>query len=179
MKMNEVLRRRSIRKYTDEQVSDEQLREILKAGMAAPSCKASCEWIFIIMRNREDFDAIMENHGYAHALKTASAAVLVCADLDRELEPGEGWWIQDCSAAVENMLIQATDMGIGSLWLGIHPRKNRIEFIKELCSLPEHVEPLALVALGMPQKEKAPADRFLEDQVFDGRFGIPWGSGEQ
>lgn len=172
--MNAILKRRSIRKYTDEQLTDQQIREIVKAGMAAPSCKNSCEWVFVVLRDREDFEKIMENHGYAQALRTASAAVLVCADLERELEPGEGWWIQDCSAAVENMLIQATDMEIGSLWLGIYPRENRIRFMKQLCRLPEHIEPLALVALGIPQREKEPTDRFLNDQVFDGRYGIPW-----
>ena len=172
--MNAVLKRRSIRKYTDEQLSDQQLREILKAGMAAPSCKNSCEWVFVVLRDKVDFEKIMENHGYAQALRTASAAVLVCADLERELKPGEGWWIQDCSAAVENMLIQATDMGIGSLWLGIYPRENRIRFMKELCHLPESIEPLALVALGMPQREKEPIDRFLDEQVFDGRYGVRW-----
>ncbi|MDO4487028.1 MAG: nitroreductase family protein [Bacillota bacterium] len=172
--MEAIFKRRSIRKYTDDKLSDGQIKDIIRAGMAAPSCKASCEWVFIVLRDQDDFEKIMENHGYAQALKTASAAVLVCADLEKELEPGEGWWIQDCSAAVENMLIEATDMGIGSLWLGIHPRENRIRFMKELCALPENIEPLALVALGMPQREKAPVDRYLDEQVFDGRYGVKW-----
>lgn len=80
--------------------------------------------------------------------------------------PGEGWWIQDCSAAMQNMLLEATDLGLGSLWLGVHPKQERIDFIKELCCLPDHVEPLGMVVLGTAAKEKSPIDRYLEDQVF-------------
>ncbi len=164
--MNTIYRRRSVRKFLEKKISEEDIRQILKAGMAAPSCKASCEWVFIVMREKERFQKFLEVHPYATALNTADTVILVCADLELEKEPGEGWWIQDCSAAMENMLLEATDLKLGSLWLGVYPKQERIDFIKELCNLPEHVEPLGMVVLGAAAKEKAPIDRYLEDQVF-------------
>ena len=164
--MDTIFQRRSVRKFLEKKISEEDIKRILKAGMAAPSCKASCEWVFVVMRDRERFQKFLEVHPYATALKTADTVILVCADLNLEKEPGEGWWIQDCSAAMQNMLLEATDLSIGSLWLGVHPKQERIDFIKELCCLPDHVEPLGMVVLGTAAKEKSPIDRYLEDQVF-------------
>ena len=87
---------------------------------------------------------------------------------------GQGWWIQDCSAAMENMLLEATDLGLGSLWLGVHPKPDRIACLKEICKLPEGVEPLGIVALGEPTKERPAIERYLEDQVFLDTYGTPW-----
>ena len=164
--MDTIFQRRSVRKFLEKKLSEEDIKRILKAGMAAPSCKASCEWVFVVMQDRERFQKFLEVHPYATALKTADTVILVCADLNLEKEPGEGWWIQDCSAAMQNMLLEATDLGLGSLWLGVHPKQERIDFIKELCCLPDHVEPLGMVVLGTAAKEKSPIDRYLEDQVF-------------
>lgn len=160
--MNTIYRRRSVRKFLEKKTSEEDIKRILKAGMAAPSCK----WVFVVMQDRERFQKFLEVHPYATALKTADTVILVCADLNLEKEPGEGWWIQDCSAAIQNMLLEATDLDLGSLWLGVHPKQERIDFIKELCCLPDHVEPLGMVVLGTAVKEKSPIDRYLEDQVF-------------
>lgn len=172
--MNAIYERRSIRKYTDEKLTNQQIKQIIKAGMAAACCKASNEWVFIVMTDREQFIRIKEAHEYAGALDTAAAAILVCADLDKELAPGENWWIQDCSAAIQNMLVQAADMGIGSLWMGIYPRKERVAFTKELCKLPDNIMPLGLVSLGIPAKPRKPIDRYIEDQVFDSEYGKIW-----
>ena len=110
----------------------------------------------------------------AFAMKTAQAAILVCADLSKEQDPGQGWWIQDCSAAMENMLLEATDLGLGSLWLGVHPKPDRIACLKEVCKLPEGIEPLGIVALGEPTKDRPAIDRYLEDQVFLDTYGNSW-----
>lgn len=172
--MEAIFSRRSIRKYTDQEITNDEIKAILKAGMAAPSCKSSCEWIFIVMKDRSRFGRFLEVHPFAKALNTGMAVVLVCADLNLEKEPGEGWWIQDCSAAMENMLIQATDLNIGSLWLGVHPKKERITFVRELCDLPEHVEPFAMLVLGIPERDKEPINRYLDDHVFFDKYGTPW-----
>lgn len=172
--MEAIYKRRSIRRYTEERIKDEDIRQILKAGMAAPSTKGAQGWVFIVMRDRDQFGKFMDASEYAQALTTADTAILVCADLSRDEVLKEGWWIQDCSAALENMLLEATDLGIGSLWLGVYPRKERVDFVRELCELPDHVQPLGLVALGMAQKEKDPIDRYLEDQVFEGKYGVAY-----
>lgn len=172
--METIFKRRSVRKYTEKPVSDAQVRQIIRAGMAAPSAKNSREWVFIVLRDPEIYKTFSEVHVNAFAMKTAQAAILVCADLSKEQDPGQGWWIQDCSAAMENMLLEATDLGLSSLWLGVHPKPDRIACLKEICKLPEGVEPLGIVALGEPTKERPAIERYLEDQVFLDTYGTPW-----
>ena len=172
--METIFKRRSVRKYTEKPVSDAQVRQIIRAGMAAPSAKNSREWVFIVLRDPEIYKTFSEVHVNDFAMKTAQAAILVCADLSKEQDPGQGWWIQDCSAAMENMLLEATDLGLGSLWLGVHPKPDRIACLKEICKLPEGVEPLGIVALGEPTKERPAIERYLEDQVFLDTYGTPW-----
>ena len=172
--MKTIFKRRSVRKYTETPVTDEQVKQIIRAGMAAPSAKNSREWVFIVLRDPEIYRTFSEVHVNAFAMKTAQAAILVCADLSKEQDPGQGWWIQDCSAAMENMLLEATDLGLGSLWLGVHPKPDRIACMKKVCRLPEGVEPLGIVALGEPTKERPANDRFIEEQVFLDTYGNPW-----
>lgn len=172
--METIFKRRSVRKYTETPVTDEQVKQIIRAGMAAPSAKNSREWVFIVLRDPEIYKAFSEVHVNAFAMKTAQAAILVCADLSKEQDPGQGWWIQDCSAAMENMLLEATDLGLGSLWLGVHPKPDRIACMKKVCGLPEGVEPLGIVALGEPTKERPANDRYIEEQVFLNTYGNSW-----
>lgn len=172
--METIFKRRSVRKYTETPVTDGQVKQIIRAGMAAPSAKNSREWVFIVLRDPEIYKAFSEVHVNAFAMKTAQAAILVCADLSKEQDPGQGWWIQDCSAAMENMLLEATDLGLGSLWLGVHPKPDRIACLKEVCKLPENIEPLGIVSLGEPTKERPANDRYIEDQVFLNTYGNSW-----
>lgn len=172
--METIFKRRSVRKYTETPVTDVQVKQIIRAGMAAPSAKNSQEWVFIVLRDPEIYKTFFEVHVNAFAMKTAQAAILVCADLSKEQDPGQDWWIQDCSAAMENMLLEATDLGLGSLWLGVHPKSDRIACLKEVCKLPEGIEPLGIVALGEPTKDRPAIDRYLEDQVFLDTYGNPW-----
>ncbi|WP_291236700.1 nitroreductase family protein [Frisingicoccus sp.] len=172
--METIFNRRSVRKYTDKVISDEQLKQIIKAGMAAPSAKNSQEWVFIVIRDKEIYKAFLGVHPNAFSLNTATAAILVCADLSKEREPGQGWWIQDCAAAMENMLLEATAMGLGSLWMGVHPKEDRIACIKEVCGLPEGIEPLGLMSVGEPTKDYDKIDRYMEDRVFFNTYGTKW-----
>ena len=94
--------------------------------------------------------------------------------LDREIHKDRGWWVQDCSAAMENMLLEATDLGIGSIWLGIYPYEERVEAVKKLFSLPERVMPLGIMALGYAAKEKPANDRYLAGRVHWEQFGAAY-----
>ena len=172
--METIFKRRSVRKYTETPVTDVQIKQIIRAGMAAPSAKNSQEWGFVVLRDPEIYKKFSEVHVNAFAMKTAQAAILVCADLSKEQDPGQGWWIQDCSAAMENMLLEATDLGLGSLWLGVYPKEDRVDCMKEVCKLPENVEPLGIIALGEPTKERPAIDRYLEEQVFLDTYGNSW-----
>ena len=166
--MQAILGRRSVRKYTGEKVSAELVRELLQAAMAAPSAGNEQPWHFVVIDEREVLDAIPKFHPYAHMLKEASLAIAVCGDL--QLEKYGGFWVQDCAAATENMLIAANALGLGAVWLAIHPMEDRVAGLRKLLSLPEHVVPLCVVSIGYPKEEKKPANRYNEQRIRRNRW---------
>lgn len=157
------LKRRSIRKYADREVPEESVTTLLKAGMAAPSAGNEQPWEFMVIRKRETLDKLMEIHPHAGMLRQAGTAILVCANLSRVKY--SGFWIQDCSAATENILLSAVSVGLGSVWLGVYPETDRVRGFQKLFSLPEQVIPFSLVPLGFAKEEKASKDRFDSSRV--------------
>lgn len=155
--------RRSIRKYTAERVSEQIVSEILKAGMFAPSARNQRPWHFIVVREKSTMSEITKIHPYSGMLMHASVAIVVCADLS--LEQSEGYWVQDCAAATENMLLAAHGLGLGSVWLGIHPRTERSNGIKELFKLEEKIKPFSIISLGYPAEEIPLPDRFDKERI--------------
>lgn len=155
--------RRSIRKYTDADVPDDLIEIILAAAMAAPSAGNQQPWHFVVMRDRDTLNQITEFHEYSAMLKEAPVAIAVCADLS--IERHKGYWVQDCSAATQNLLLAAHAKGLGAVWLGVHPRPPREEGLKKLLNLPESVEPFCIVSLGWPAEEKGPSNRFKDERV--------------
>jgi nitroreductase len=156
--MKSILTRRSIRKYTAEPILHEVLIELLQAAMSAPSAGNEQPWEFVVITVRQILDKIPKFHPYAQMLKEAPIAILVCGDLNREKY--KGYWVQDCSAATENILIAVNEKGLGAVWLGIYPIEERINGLRKLLNIPEHIIPFALVAIGHPAEKKEPADRF-------------------
>lgn len=161
--MEVILSRRSIRKYTDEPVSDEAVTELLRAAMAAPSAGNQQPWHFIVVRDRRSLEGIAAFHPFGGMAPQAQLAIVVCCDLDLEQRPG--FWVQDCSAATENLLLAAHSLGLGAVWLGIHPRPERVEATKKLFALPDNVVPLAIVPIGHPAEHPDPADRYDPGRV--------------
>ena len=138
--MEAILERRSIRKYTSEPVSEDMIKELLKAAMAAPSAGNEQPWHFIVIRDRAILDQIPSVHPYSQMVKQAPLAILVCGDLDLAMH-GE-MWVQDCSAATENLLIAVQAKGLGAVWLGVYPVEERVSDIRRLLGIPEGVVPL-------------------------------------
>lgn len=138
--------RRSIRSFTQEPVSQEDLDAILRAAMAAPTAGNAQTWRFVVITERGLLDKIPAIHPYAGMAAKAPLAVLVCGDLSCEKYPG--FWVQDGSAAIQNILLASRALGIGSVWTGIHPIAEREKAFSELFGLPAHVLPLGLVVLG-------------------------------
>jgi nitroreductase len=170
-KMNvvEAIRtRRSIRKFTGAPVGEELISEFLKSAMAAPSSKNEQPWVFVVINDRKTLDEIPKFHPYAEMIKSATVAILVCADKRRFLS--EEVWIQDCSAATQNILLAAHGMGLGAVWLGIYPRGERMEGMIGLLGLPEPIIPFSLVVLGYPAEQKPPANRFDPSRVHRGKW---------
>jgi nitroreductase len=161
--MDAIYCRRSIRKYTPQSVPEALVTELLKAAMAAPSAGNEQPWQFVVITDRALLDKIPAIHAHAQMCKEAALAVLVC--LDRSLEKHEGMAVQDLSAATENLLIASCAQGLGSVWLGIYPREERVRGLRDLLGLPENVVPFSLVALGYPAEEKPPAERYDASRV--------------
>ena len=161
--MKTILSRRSIRKYTDQPVSEQVVKELLEAAMSAPSAGNQQSWHFIVINDRQVLDEIPKVHPHSLMLKEAQVAILVCGDL--QLEKHKGFWVQDCSAATENILIAVQAKGLGAVWLGVYPREERVTGLRKLLSIPDHVIPLSLIPIGYPAEEKQPASRFDTERI--------------
>jgi nitroreductase len=164
-----LLSRRSIRKYTRERIDEEKIRNIIKAGMYAPSARNRRPWHFIIIDDREIMNKIMVFHPYSSMLAEASHAILVCGD--ENLQNGPGYYKLDCSAASQNILLAAHSMGFGAVWLGVEPREERIKAISKIIGLPSHVHPVSIISIGVPVNipEKKP-NRFEEEKIRKNRW---------
>jgi nitroreductase len=161
--MEVIYRRRSIRKFRNEPVSRQAFEAVIRAGMNAPSAGNQQPWQFVIIDERSLLERITEIHPYAQMLHEAPAAILVCGDL--KLEKHEGYWVQDCSAAVENMLLEIVDQGLGGVWLGVFPREERVAGIRELLGIPDGIVPFALIALGHPAEEKGLKNEYHGERI--------------
>ena len=153
-------------------MDEESLRYLLRAGMAAPSSGNNQEWEFLVIRSPQTMERIMELDSYAGALKTAPLCIALCADMRRVSEPDQLFWVQDLSAAAQNMLVAATSLGLGSLWMGLYPEQRSA--LRPLLALPESVEPLILLAFGTAEAEKPPIHRYLANRVHFEKYCPPF-----
>ncbi|MFO8050936.1 MAG: nitroreductase family protein [Thermoplasmatota archaeon] len=158
-----VLSRRSIRSYKDREIDKEAMEYILTAGDAAACARGKRSWHFIVIQDRELLDRIPLFHPYSKMIREAPAAVLVCAL--PSVESDEGYRVQNCSAATQNMLIAANLKGIGSVWLGVYPNSERMEGMKELLGLSDEKVPFSLIVLGHPNEEKSPYTHYDPKRV--------------
>lgn len=161
--MSVIFRRRSIRKYKNETVPDEMIEKLLRAGFAAPSARNAQPWHFIVINDRNILDEIPKFHPHSKMLREASHAIVVCGDLSSERV--RDYWVQDCAAATQNILLMATELGLGSVWLGVYPNEERVNALKKLLQIPEAVVPLSIIAIGYPDESKDPIDRYDVEKV--------------
>jgi len=158
-----IIYRRSIRKYTDEKVTDSQVEILLKAGMYAPSAVNKQSWHFIVFRDKQVINEIIEIHRSAQMLESSSVAILVC--WDETLQHDVGYGPVDCSAATQNILLAAHGTGLGAVWVGLYPRENRVTAVHRLFNLPAHVKPFSIISIGYPGEKKEFPDRFKKEKI--------------
>jgi len=158
-----ILTRRSIRKYTGDPVPEELLRSVIEASMYAPSAGNEQPWHFVVIDDRALLDRIPSFHPHSLMLREANVAVLVCGDLD--LEKHAGYWVQDCAAATLNLLLAAHAKGLAGVWVGVHPREDRVEGFRKLLNIPERVIPFSLIPLGYPAEQKQMPQRFNRERM--------------
>lgn len=161
--------RRSIRHYTEQEVTEKDIRILLEAAMMAPSAHNCQPWHFVVVRSRKLKEAVSQLHPYIHMANKAPLGILVCGNTQLEKTPG--FWVQDCAAATQNLLLAATEIGLGAVWTGIHPLKERAKEFQKLFNLPNHIPPLGYIVLGHPAQENKRMSRFDINKVSLNTFG--------
>lgn len=173
--MSVIFQRRSVRSFLPKPVENDKIERILRAGMAAPSAHNRQPWEFIVINGREDREAIAGMSPYAKMVPAAAALIAVCANLGlgETGNAADTWWVQDLSAATENILLQIVEEGLGGVWLGWYPDKDRVAAFSQRFGLPHNVVPFSVVALGYPDTSRYPekADRFEPSRVHYGAYG--------
>jgi nitroreductase len=163
--INTILSRRSIRQFTPEPPKQETLILLLKAAMAAPTACNSQPWEFIVVTEPAVLDRIREE--FLFARYNAPAAIVVCANISiANNSAARDHWVQDCSAATENILIAAAGLGLGAVWIGVHPYPSKIKPLATVLRIPEHVIPLSVVMVGHPAETKEPRTQYDEHRVY-------------
>jgi nitroreductase len=161
--LDSILKRKSIRQYTTEPVPEYMIEQLLEAAMSAPSSQNQRPWHFIVITERELLTMLSDISPYAKMVKDAPVAILVCGDPEREIS--KGFWVQDCSAATENILIAVEELNLGAVWVGIYPRETRVDYVRNVLHLPGHIVPFALIPVGYPDEEKETPNRYDKTRV--------------
>jgi len=163
--LNFIFGRRSIRVYSPGEVSQPAVKKLLEAAMAAPSAMTKDPWRFVIVKDQQTLAKLATLHPGAAMLSAAAMAIVVCGDLDAAFERQISYLLQDCSAAIENLLLAAHAQGLGACWVGIHPGEPLIKRVKEWLALPASVIPVAVISLGQPGEQQSPRTRYNAEYV--------------
>ena len=159
-----LLKRRSIRKFTDEIVSDEMIEELLHAGMSGPSACNRQPWEFFVVTKEELLVKMRRTSRFTNM--EAKLAIVVCGNLDKALPDSmKDYWIHDCSAATQNILLRATDLGLGAVWCGVYPQERAAERLKEFLGLDDNLIPLSQIWIGHPDESRTPRDWYNPECV--------------
>ena len=163
--MNAIFTRRSVRQFSGAEVEEEKLDRVLRAAMQAPSATNQQPWEFIVVKNRELLEKLAGFSPYSKSLAGAYAGIIVLGNTERMNIPT--CWEQDLGAATENILLQAAELGLGTVWYGVTGVLNNEEIVSEMFSLPANVRPYSVIAIGYPAKEDANRfiDRFDESRI--------------
>ena len=162
-----IATRTSVRQYQpDKAIPSDTVELLLRAAMAAPTAVNKQPWAFIVVDQREALDSLVEALPYARMLTQAPLAIVTCGDMSKALEnDGKDFWIQDVSAATENLLLAANALGLGAVWTGVYPLSDRVEGVQKALGLPANIVPLAVVPVGYPAGEQQPKDKWVPENV--------------
>ena len=170
--LNNIATRVSVRSYTDQPVEAEKIESMLRAGMAAPSAVNKQPWHFVVVTDREQLNALSQANPHAKMLESAPLAIIVCGNMEKTLEGNAAdFWIQDCSAATENILLAAHAMGLGAVWTGLYPGIERCFAVSEVIGSPEYIVPLSMIVIGYPDSENTPKDKWNTDNISYNHYG--------
>jgi nitroreductase len=160
-----IFARRSIRRYTDEPLTESDVKSLLEAGMAAPSANNRQPWHLVTVTDKRTLQDLADTHPYAKMLPGAALCIVVCGDPSLS-----DWWVQDCSAATENILVAAAGLGLGSVWLGCHGRPEREQAIRDILGIPQGIGVLCMISVGHPAESKEARTQYDAARVHAGRW---------
>ena len=168
--INNIMTRTSIRQYTNEPVSKADIETMLRAGMAAPTAVNKQPWHFVVVTDKAKLKDLAGGRG--GMLEKCAVAIVVCGNMEKAL-PGKAqeYWIQDCSAATENILLAANALGLGAVWTGGHPMADRVANISKALKLPVTIVPLCTIVIGHPAEQPKPKDKWKPENVSYNEFG--------
>ena len=167
-----IMTRTSIRQYTDEPISKTDIETMLRAGMAAPTAVNRQPWHFVVINSKEKLAELAGNNPRGGMLKKAALAIVVCGNMDKALQgPAQGFWVQDCSAATENILLAANALGLGAVWTGLYPDENRSAEKAKVLKLPQAFIPLCTIVIGHPAENPQPKDKWKPENVSYNEYG--------
>ena len=166
-----IVTRTSVRRFTDQKVDENIKVALLRAGMSAPSGVNRQPWEFIVVDDPEILGQLAESLPYAKMAAHAPMAIVVCGNSDRFLSDEDSTlWIQDLSAASENILLAAHAIGLGGVWTCLYPHTDRIEAASRILRIPQGIIPFNLIPVGYPEKDHVPMDKWHPDRVHSNRF---------
>lgn len=166
MAIDEIYTRASVRAYEKRPVEEEKVKALLKAAMSAPSAGNKQPWAFVVVTEAERLKALSEVLPYGGMIKEAPLAIAVCGDMTRAFAGDEqDFWVQDASAATENILLAARSLGLGAVWTGVYPMKDRAAGVARILELPEQAVPLNVLPVGYPQREPHVIDKWDEKKI--------------
>lgn len=161
-----LMTRTSIRSFTDRTVSADTIEMLLRAGMAAPTAVNKQPWHFVVINDRAKLDELGGNGRQSQMWQESTLAIAVCGNMEKALEgPAQAFWIQDCSAATENILLAAHALGLGAVWTGCYPMEERMANVSQVLNLPETVIPLCVIVMGYPNENPDPKDKWKPENV--------------
>jgi nitroreductase len=158
-----IMTRRTIRSYTQENIDDKIIEDILKAAMQAPTAHNRQPWEFIVISDKKILEEIATFHPHAQMAKSAPLAILVCGNT--QLETRLAFLNQDCAAAIQNILLTIHDKGLGGVWSGIYDKEDIMQEFQKICKLPSHIIPMSIVVLGYPAEKKEKENRFNPKKI--------------
>lgn len=156
----------SVRQFTGQKVSNEQITTILKAGMSAPTAVNKQPWGFTVVDDADLLEQLSVALPSSRIENGASHAIVVCGDMTKAMEgEAQGYWVEDTSAATENMLLAAHAMGLGALWVGVYPIQEKVQKVTDILNIPEHLIPMCLVVVGYANEQPAVKDKYKEENI--------------
>ena len=165
--LNCIMTRTSIRQYQDRPVEQEKVEQLLRAAMAAPTAVNKQPWHFYVLNTKEAINRLADaSQRGGDMVRSAALVVVVCGNMDKALEgKAREYWIQDTSAATENLLLAAHALGLGAVWTGVYPMKERVEMTTKVLNLPENLVPLCTILIGYPAENPTPKDKWKPENV--------------